>query len=159
MEAERSVEELIVEQLKAKGWHVTCAESCTGGMVAATLVNVAGASQVFDESYVTYANSSKNRLLGVQQEALEKFGAVSRQVAYQMAEGAAMAAGAETAIAVTGIAGPDGGTPEKPVGLVYIGCSVNGEITVEEHHFKGSRLEVRRQTTQEALKLLYRCLK
>lgn len=159
MEAERSVEELIVEQLKAKGWHVTCAESCTGGMVASTLVNVAGASQVFDESYVTYANSSKNRLLGVQQEALEKFGAVSRQVAYQMAEGAAMAAGAETAIAVTGIAGPDGGTPEKPVGLVYIGCSVNGEITVEEHYFKGSRLEVRRQTTQEALKLLYRCLK
>ena len=159
MEAERSVEELIVEQLKAKGWHVTCAESCTGGMVASTLVNVAGASQVFDESYVTYANSSKNRLLGVQQEALEKFGAVSRQVAYQMAEGAAMAAGAETAIAVTGIAGPDGGTPEKPVGLVYIGCSVNGKITVEEYHFKGSRLEVRRQTTQEALKLLYRCLK
>ncbi|MDY2700156.1 MAG: CinA family protein [Suilimivivens sp.] len=158
METERPLEEMIVEKLQEKGWHVTCAESCTGGMIASTLINVAGVSQVFDESYVTYANSAKNRLLGVQEEILEEFGAVSRQVACQMAEGAAKAAGAEAAIAVTGIAGPDGGTPEKPVGLVYIGCWVNGKTEVTQNYFHGERSEIRKETTQAALDLLYRCL-
>lgn len=155
---EDCIEEKIVAKLKEKGWQVTCAESCTGGMIASTLVNVAGVSDVFQESYVTYANSAKNRLLGVEEKALETWGAVSRQVAEQMAAGAARAASAQAAIAVTGIAGPDGGTREKPVGLVYIGCFAGGNITVTENHFTGNRLEIRRQTTQAALRLLYGCL-
>lgn len=150
----KSLEEQVVEKLKEKGWQVTSAESCTGGMIAAALVNVAGVSDVFKEGYITYANSSKHKLLGVTKEALNTWGAVSRQVAEQMAAGAAKEAGAQTAIAVTGIAGPDGGTLEKPVGLVYIGCFVNGRTVVTENHFKGSRLEIRKQTTQAALTLL-----
>lgn len=154
-----SIEEKVVHILKEKGFHVTCAESCTGGMIAATLVNVAGVSDVLNESYVTYANSAKHKLLGVQEEALRLYGAVSSQVAEQMAKGAAEAAGAEAAIAVTGIAGPDGGTAEKPVGLVYIGCCVNGKVSVTENHFKGDRMEIRKQATGAALALLNSCLK
>lgn len=152
------IEEKVVFKLKEKGFHVTCAESCTGGMIASALVNVAGVSEVLNESYVTYANSSKHKLLGVEEEALRTYGAVSRQVAEQMARGAARASGAEAAVAVTGIAGPDGGTPEKPVGLVYIGCIVKGKLLVTENHFKGSRLEIRKQTARAALELLYSCL-
>lgn len=158
MTDEKQIEEKIVARLKEKGWQVTCAESCTGGMIASTLVNVAGVSDVFMESYVTYANASKQKLIGVSEEALTTFGAVSRQVAEQMAQGAAKAASAQAAIAVTGIAGPDGGTPEKPVGLVYIGCFVDGRTLVTENHFTGNRLEIRRKTTQAALVLLYDCL-
>lgn len=152
------IEEKVVFKLKEKGFHVTCAESCTGGMIASALVNVAGVSEVLNESYVTYANSAKHKLLGVEEEALRTYGAVSRQVAEQMARGAARASGAEVAVAVTGIAGPDGGTPEKPVGLVYIGCIVKGKLLVTENHFKGSRLEIRKQTARAALELLYSCL-
>ncbi len=155
---EKNLEEKIVAKLKEMGWQVTCAESCTGGMIASTLVNVAGVSDVFGESYVTYANSAKSKLLGVSEKALETWGAVSPQVAEQMALGAARAASADAAIAVTGIAGPDGGTKEKPVGLVYIGCFTKGKVTVTENHFTGDRLEVRRQTTKAALTLLYDCL-
>ncbi|MDE7445757.1 MAG: CinA family protein [Lachnospiraceae bacterium] len=158
MPDEKMIEEKVVARLKEKGWQVTCAESCTGGMIAATLVNVAGVSDVFMESYVTYANASKHKLIGVKEETLETYGAVSRQVAEQMAKGAAKAASAQAAVAVTGIAGPDGGMPDKPVGLVYIGCFVDGKTVVTENHFKGSRMEIREQTTQAALALLYKCL-
>lgn len=154
----QQIEEKVVAKLKEKGLQVTCAESCTGGMIASTLVNVAGVSDVFRESYVTYANDSKHRLLGVEEKTLESYGAVSPQVAEQMARGAARAASADAAVAVTGVAGPDGGTKEKPVGLVYIGCCVNGKIAVTENHFQGNRLEIRKQTTQAALTLLYDCL-
>lgn len=149
-----SLEERIVKKLKEMGWQATCAESCTGGMIASALVNVAGVSEVFNESYVTYANSAKESLLGVTKEALETWGAVSRQVAEQMARGAAERAGAQAAVAVTGIAGPDGGTPEKPVGLVFIGCFVDGETFVTENHFCGTRMEIRMRTTQAALQQL-----
>lgn len=152
------LEEKIVEKLKEKGWQVTSAESCTGGMIASRLVNVAGVSDIFMEGYITYANSAKHRLLGVSNEALDTWGAVSRQVAEQMARGAAEKAGAQAAIAVTGIAGPDGGTPEKPVGLVYIGCFTGGRTVVTENHFKGNRLEIRQQTAQAALELLLECI-
>lgn len=152
------IEEKVVAKLKEKRMQVTCAESCTGGMIASTLVNVAGVSDVFRESYVTYANDSKHKLLGVEEGTLESYGAVSRQVAEQMARGAARAAAADAAVAVTGVAGPDGGTQEKPVGLVYIGCYVNGKMAVTENHFQGNRLEIRKQTTQAALTLLYGCL-
>ena len=168
---EEAIEIKIVNKLKEKGWQVTSAESCTGGMIASRLVNVAGVSDIFMEGYITYSNeaqekllgvshsnSAKHKLLGVSKEALDTWGAVSRQVAEQMARGAAEQAGAQAAIAVTGIAGPDGGTPKKPVGLVYIGCFAGGETVVTENHFKGSRLEIRQKTAQTALELLFTCI-
>lgn len=154
MNPKSSLEEQIVTILQQKDWQVTCAESCSGGMIASRLVNVAGVSDVFGESYVTYANSAKHKLLGVSEQALEEYGAVSPEVAEQMARGAAERAKAQAAIAVTGIAGPGGGTPEKPVGLVYIGCYVDGEVFVTQNHFQGNRMEIRTQTTEAALSLL-----
>lgn len=154
MDQKQSLEEQVVSLLKEKHMQVSFAESCTGGLLAGRLVNVAGVSDVFKESYVTYANESKQGLLGVSEETLQNYGAVSRQTAEQMALGAAKRSGAQAAVAVTGIAGPDGGTASKPVGLVYIGCVVNGMITVTENHFKGSRAEIRTQTVDAALSLL-----
>lgn len=158
MEQKQTLEEQIVSLLKEKGMQVSFAESCTGGLLSGKLVNVAGVSDVFKESYVTYANEAKHSLLGVSNETLQEYGAVSRQVAEQMARGAAKRSGAQTAVSVTGIAGPDGGTAFKPVGLVYIGCLVNGTVTVTENHFEGSRAEVRNQTVDAALMLLLDCL-
>ena len=120
-------------------------------MIASLLVNVPGVSEILMESYVTYSNEAKHRLLGVEQEALSEYGAVSQQVAFQMAEGAARAAGADAAIAVTGIAGPGGGTAQKPVGLVYIGTYLCGNIRVTENHFLGERYEIRKQAAEAAL--------
>lgn len=153
-----SLEEEVVKALLAKGFAITTAESCTGGMIASTLINVAGISEIYKEGYITYSNEAKQKLLGVDKEALERFGAVSEIVASQMAQGAALAAGAEAALAVTGIAGPDGGTEEKPVGLVYIGCYLNGKVTVTRNQFTGTRLMIRQETTKQALKLLLKCL-
>ena len=151
---EKSLEESVVELLAQKKMTVTTAESCTGGLIAGTLVNVAGASDVLNEGYVTYSNDAKERLVGVKHETLEEYGAVSEQTAREMAEGAAKAAGADAALSATGIAGPGGGTEEKPVGLVYIGCYVNGETTVKECRFEGSRMENRLHTVETALQLL-----
>lgn len=155
---EKSLEESVVEILAQKKMTVTTAESCTGGLIAGTLVNVAGASDVLNEGYVTYSNEAKERLVGVKHETLEEYGAVSEQTAREMAEGAAKAAGADAALSATGIAGPGGGTEEKPVGLVYIGCYVNGETTVKECRFEGSRMENRLHTVETALQLLLRQL-
>ena len=155
---EKSLEESVVEILAQKKMTVTTAESCTGGLIAGTLVNVEGASDVLNEGYVTYSNDAKERLVGVKHETLEEYGAVSEQTAREMAEGAAKAAGADAALSATGIAGPGGGTEEKPVGLVYIGCYVNGETTVKECRFEGSRMENRLHTVETALQLLLRQL-
>ena len=115
---EKTLEETVVELLAERGFHITTAESCTGGMIAGTLVNVAGASEVLNEGYVTYSNEAKERLVRVSHQTLEQFGAVSEQTAREMAEGAARAAKAEAALSATGIAGPGGGTAEKrPGGL------------------------------------------
>ena len=148
---EEAPESRLVKLLLEKDLQITCAESCTGGMIASRLVNVPGVSEILMESYVTYSNEAKHRLLGVEQEALSEYGAVSQQVAFQMAEGAARAAGADAAIAVTGIAGPGGGTAQKPVGLVYIGTYLCGNIRVTENHFLGERYEIRRQAAEAAL--------
>ena len=129
---EKSLEEVVVDLLAERKLHVTTAESCTGGLIAGTLVNVAGASDVLNEGYVTYSNEAKERLIHVSHETLETYGAVSEQTAHEMAEGAAKAANADAALSATGIAGPGGGTEEKPVGLVYIGCYLNGKTTVKE---------------------------
>lgn len=155
---EASIEFEIAQLLERKKLHVTTAESCTGGLIAGTLVNVPGISAWFGEGYVTYSNEAKEKLLGVSHETLETFGAVSRETAQEMAEGAAKAAFADAAVAVTGIAGPDGGTVEKPVGLVYIGCFCEGTTCVEKHIFDGNRAQVRAQSVQAALTLLKKML-
>lgn len=150
--------EEVVKMLKNAGMTVTTVESCTGGLLSGTLVDVAGVSEVLNQAYVTYANGAKQSLVGVKAETLEAYGAVSEQTAREMAEGGAKAANADAALAVTGIAGPDGGTAEKPVGLVYIGCHVNGNTVVERNVFSGNRREVREQSVGAALALLKRQL-
>lgn len=152
-------EEEVVHTLMEKGYDITTAESCTGGMIASTLINVSGISEIYKEGYITYANDSKQKLLGVKEETLKAYGAVSEQTAYEMALGAAKAAGVRVSLAVTGIAGPGGGTKEKPVGLVYIGCCIDGNVTVLRNLFQGDRLSVRKQATARALELLLACLK
>ncbi len=154
MSENSSLEEKIVSLLQEKGWKIASAESCSGGMIASRLVNVSGVSDVFEEGYITYSNAAKHKLLGVSKQSLGQYGAVSSQVAGEMALGAARQARARAAIAVTGIAGPGGGTPQKPVGLVYIGCYVDGRVFVTENYFQGSRQEIRTATTQAALSLL-----
>lgn len=149
-----TLEEAVVTLLKEKHMTVTTAESCTGGLTAGRLLNVSGASDVYKEGYVTYANEAKEKLLGVSHKTLETYGAVSPQTAHEMAEGAAKAAGSDAAVGITGIAGPGGGTPEKPVGLVYIGCSVNGNVRVEEFHFQGNRSKNRDAAVVNALTIL-----
>ena len=151
-------EELVVEMLLKKQLTITNAESCTGGLIGATLVNVPGVSAVFKEGYITYANESKQKILGVSEDTLEKYGAVSEQTAREMAEGAIKAADADVSIAVTGIAGPDGGTDEKPVGLVYMACSYNGKTVAQRHVFDGDRLSVRNTTVFYALDLVRRTI-
>lgn len=142
----------LVRILSDKGMTVSVAESCTGGMIVSAIVNVPGASGVLNEAYVTYSNESKHRLINVDNVTLQQYGAVSREVAEQMAEGCRIAAGADIGIATTGIAGPDGGTNEKPVGLVYIGCAVGGSVHVEKHIFSGDRFTVRTCAAECALK-------
>lgn len=154
----KMLEEQVVEELRKRNLKITTAESCTGGLIAATLVNVPGASYVLEEGYITYADGAKKKILGVKEEALRQYGAVSRQVAEQMAQGAARTSGAKAALSATGIAGPEGGTPEKPVGLVYIGCYFQGKTYVKENHFQGDRMEVRRQTVQTAFRFLLECM-
>ena len=153
-----TLEETVVELLKEKGKTVTTAESCTGGLVAGRLLNVPGASSVYMEGYITYSNEAKEKLLGVSHVTLEQYGAVSKETACEMAEGAAKAAGADLAISVTGIAGPDGGTKEKPVGLVYVGCYADGEARAYEFHFTGNRAKNRESTVAKALTILREAL-
>ena len=148
-----------VKILSKNGMTVATVESCTGGMVCSRIVDVPGASAVLNESFVTYSNDAKKKLVGVKKSTLKKFGAVSKKCAKEMAEGAAKAAGADATVSTTGIAGPDGGTDEKPVGLVYIGCCVRGKTVVKKFIFDGDRSKVRECATEEALKLLYKCLK
>ena len=144
-----SPEEEAVQILMEKGYDITTAESCTGGMIASTLINVSGISEIYREGYITYANEAKHKLLGVKEETLKAYGAVSEQTAYEMALGAAKAADAKVSLAVTGIAGPGGGTPEKPVGLIFVSCYIRGNVFVRECHFKGSRMENRLNTSDK----------
>lgn len=153
-EEEVTLEEAIVELLKEKKMTVTTAESCTGGLLAGRIMNVAGASAVYNEGYITYSNGAKEKLLGVSGETLEKCGAVSAETAAEMAKGAANAAGADAALSVTGIAGPDGGSKEKPVGLVYVGCFVGGRVRTEEFLFTGNREKNRDYAVVRALTVL-----
>lgn len=153
-----NLEEKIVNKLLEKEYTITTAESCTGGLLAGRILNVSGASGVYNEGHITYSNEAKERLLGVSNETLVQYGAVSRQTAGEMAEGAAKAANANVGLSTTGIAGPSGGTPEKPVGLIYVGCYIDGETYVKECRFQGSREENRNAAVEAVLELLYELL-
>ncbi len=155
---DESLEEVLVKRLQEKNYTIVTAESCTGGMLTGRLVNVAGISNILKEGFITYSNEAKMKYLGVKEETLAVYGAVSRQTAEEMARGAAKTANADTALAITGIAGPEGGTEDKPVGLVYIACLVKDQVTVKELHLKGNRLKIRDQSVIAALDLLRRHL-
>ena len=149
------LESLIIDRLRKDKKTLSVAESCTGGLLADSFVNVSGASEVFMEGVVTYSNEAKIKRLGVKKETLEKFGAVSPETAREMVLGLKTDAG----ISVTGIAGPGGGTLEKPVGLVYMGIRNGNEISVEKKIFKGSRRKVRERAVLHSLFCLNKMLK
>jgi nicotinamide-nucleotide amidase len=142
-------------KLKANGKTVTTAESCTGGGIAQIITEIAGSSAWFDCGFVTYSNNAKVRMLGVKPATLEKYGAVSAEVALEMATGALIHSDADCAIAVTGIAGPDGGSEEKPLGTVFIArCYKNEPADIIRKHYVGNRRQVRTQTVKTALEWL-----
>lgn len=153
-----TLEKAVVDLLLANGLTVSTIESCTGGMLAARLINIPGVSEVFKSGYITYSNKAKRKVVGVKKSSLHKYGAVSEQVAYEMANGSAMVTKADVTVSVTGIAGPDGGTAEKPVGLVFIGCCVRGRTVVKEYHFMGNRAKIREATVSAALTLMRHCI-
>ena len=153
-----TLQDAVVKLLKKHELTVTTAESCTGGLLAGTLVSVPGVSDVFKEGFVTYSNKAKRRHLDVSKSTLRKYGAVSAQTAKEMAKGGVFATDADVCVAITGLAGPDGATPEKPVGLDYIACYMNDKVQVEEFHFKGNRQKIREQSVVQALDLLRRSI-
>lgn len=148
----------IVAKLSTLNLTVATAESCTGGLIASTIVDVPGASDCFNEGYVTYSNEAKMKNLGVLDETLMAHGAVSVETATEMAKGVRKRANADFGIASTGIAGPGGGSPTKPVGLVYIACAYKDKCVVKELHLSGDRTSVRSKAANEALLLLSQCL-
>ncbi len=149
----------LVKTLQKHSLTVTTAESCTGGGIVARIVDVPGASDVLREAVVTYTNESKHKRLGVEEETLAAYGAVSEETAMQMAIGACRYASADLSLVSTGIAGPGGGTPTKPVGLVYIGACFRGTARVERHIFSGNRTQVREQAVSAAVALGLQLLK
>lgn len=155
---EVTLEKAVVDLLLANKLTISTVESCTGGLLAARLINVPGVSEVYKSGYITYSNKAKRRLLGIKKNLLLKHGAVSEQIAREMAKGAALVSKADVTVSITGIAGPDGGTEDKPVGLVYIGCNVCGRITVKECHFSGNRAKIRENTVSSALSLMRECI-
>jgi PncC family amidohydrolase len=150
--------EKVTELLKQNKLTVATAESCTGGLIAHSLTNISGSSDYFESGIVSYSNNAKIELLNVSTALIKKYGAVSKQVAEAMVEGVKMNSKVDVGISTTGIAGPTGGTKEKPVGLVYVGVSYNNTI-VKKFNFKGNRLENKISTCNAALKILFDMLK
>jgi nicotinamide-nucleotide amidase len=160
-QSEPPVEERVGDALREANGTIAVAESCTGGLIGSLLTDVPGSSTYFDRSLVTYSYEAKLTALGVSREALDDHGAVSESVAGQMAAGVRDTAGTDWGIATTGIAGPDGGTAEKPVGTVYIGLAYRGEwgtgdsyTRVEHHEFDGTRTQIKEQIARQALETL-----
>lgn len=155
-----ALEENLVEKLIEKNYHISFAESCTGGMCSATLVNVTNASKVLFASFVTYANEAKVKFLNVSADTILAHGVVSEEVAAEMALGAAKAAGAEVGVGITGVAGPGGGTAKKPVGMVCFGFSVNGSVCTYTKHFgEIGRNQVRKSSVEFVFSQLLSLLK
>ncbi|MEW9799347.1 CinA family protein [Alteromonas sp. CYL-A6] len=146
------------DALRKRNWTISCAESCTGGGLAYTFTQVAGSSDWFRQSWVTYSNDAKHDRLGVSTQTLEHFGAVSAETVEEMVSGVARIAESEVAISVSGVAGPGGGSAEKPVGLVWFGFYLNGEIVTEKQQFDGSRQHIREQAIAYALRFVFQWL-
>ena len=155
---DESLERVIVKKLIDRGFKLAIAESCTGGLIASRITDISGSSGPFLVGFVTYSNQAKKELLGVCEQLLDEYGAVSEQTARAMAEGARRVSGADVAISVTGIAGPTGGTAAKPVGLVYMALSAADETIASEHRFSGSRMDIKQRASQTALDMLRRHL-
>lgn len=149
-----SPEETIGRLLRQCGLRLAVAESCTGGLVSHRITNVPGSSDYFMGGITAYANEAKVRLLGVSRETLETYGAVSREIALEMAQGVRLALQADIGLGITGIAGPGGGTPQKPVGLVWIALCANGKNDARHFLWSGDRLQVKEQSAQAALQWL-----
>ena len=155
-DGEVTLEEVLGKMLIDNNITIATAESCTGGLLAGRLVNYPGISSVFKEGMITYSNEAKMKRIKVKKDTLQKYGAVSSQTAAEMAEGVAKVTGSDIGISTTGIAGPDGGTKEKPVGLVYVGICINGDVKTKELHLVGDRQRVRQHTVIRALEWLRR---
>lgn len=155
---DETLEMAVVRLLEKYALTVTTAESCTGGLLASRLVSVPGVSEVFREGFITYSNKSKRKILDVSKSTLKKYGAVSKETAKEMATGGVFATDADVCIAITGLAGPGGGTEEKPVGLVYIACYMKDKVNVEKYQFNGNRNKIREQSVVKALDLLRRSI-
>ena len=136
-----------------KNLTITTAESCTGGMISSAIVHINGSSKIFKSSYIVYSNDMKSKLLNISNDLIVKNGAVSEIIAFNMAKKSLNLLKADLSIAVTGIAGPTGGTFDKPVGLVWIGIGTKEKIITNKYQFNGNRLEIRKKTTYESLKL------
>lgn len=149
------MEEKIVRFLNEHNMMITTVESCTGGLIAARLVNVSGASNVFSEGYITYSEDAKAKMVGVNPETVKKYNVVSEEVAYEMASGGAKTANADVAVSVTGVAGPLGGTKDIPVGTVCIGVYYKNKVITEKFLFNGDRLQVRNQAVDKALEMVW----
>ena len=158
MENCRSLAEAVSNEAREKGLKIACAESCTGGLVGASLTEIAGSSEVFNGSAVTYSNEAKHKILGVKNETLANFGAVSEECALEMASGARKIYDADFSVSITGIAGPDGGSELKPVGTVWFGLASNEKTFAVMKNFSGNRGEVRAQAVRFALSELLRSI-
>ncbi|MBQ9259266.1 MAG: nicotinamide-nucleotide amidohydrolase family protein [Neisseriaceae bacterium] len=145
----------ILQHLTIQKQTVTCAESCTGGLLAGELTRLSGSSAIFSYGFVTYSNLAKQELLGVSETTLQQFGAVSWETVKEMANGALQKANADYALAISGIAGPTGGTPNKPVGTVCFGLALKNKTITQIKHFSGSRDEIRQQAVEYALQFLF----
>lgn len=152
------LEKLVGIQLMQRNWKLALAESCTGGLISRQITSISGSSDYFDRGFVTYSNQAKMELLGVSAEILEAHGAVSGQTAEAMARGARTRAPVDIALAVTGIAGPTGGSPQKPVGTVFMACAFPDDCTVEQHLFHGDRDTIQQMAAHAALVLLWKVL-
>jgi len=152
------LEKQIGELLSERGWTLAVAESCTGGLLGHRITNVSGSSSYFRGGVISYSNEVKESILGVPEETLIEHGAVSKETAQAMAQGARRLLGTDVALSVTGVAGPTGGTTEKPVGLVYVGLAAEGADLWEKHIWQGDRAENKQQSAQAALELLLKYL-
>lgn len=157
-EEDVTLEKSVVDLLLANNLTVSTIESCSGGLLAARLINIPGVSEVFKSGYISYSNKAKRKIAGVKKSTLAKYGAVSSQTAGEMARGAALLSKADVTLSITGIAGPEGGTAEKPVGLVYMGCYVCGTTRVKEFRFSGNRAKIRESAVSAALTMMRQCI-
>lgn len=148
---DKNIAKELVLSLTKKGKKIASAESCTGGLFAKLITDVPGSSAVLDESYVTYANEAKTKILGVKKETLEKYGAVSKETVYEMVSGLYKISKSDVCVVFSGIAGPDGGTEKKPVGTVFSALFINGEITTYKSIFNGTRDEIRHSACFEMM--------